>query len=278
MGGWGGECGPGEGPGSRGLGWTGGCRYPGQTPPHPSLQDVWSWVTMTRNDDGPWPWVEDYSTSTDQAMYVDGDSNVTQLVDVVVKVGEFSLKETKVKQLVSGRGLKLLHAQGISTIGELADASVEQILRLRGYYLQEEVPLSEIYGDEICNLYFLAKAVVDKCSIDTRFSEFDGEGRMPWNVHPVFQAEGPAADDVPDDEDDGVARRSEPYWNAKWHGQDYRTLELPLTDEERIETWDGCTQVGREGAGWGGVGWGGGTTSPTRPSSISRSRARSWST
>lgn len=214
--------------------------------PHTPLlpKDAWSWVTLTKNDDNAQDWVEDYSSSTDQAAYVDADSNVTQLVDVVVQVGEFSLKETKVKQLVSGRGLKLLQARGISTIGELAGASVEQILRLRGYYLQEEVPLSEIYGDEICNLYFLAQAVVDKCSVDGRISEYDGEGRMPWNIRPSFAGDGegePADDD--EAADAGVAARGVTEWNAKWHGADYRTFKEPPSDEELIENWDGCTQV-----------------------------------
>ena len=80
------------------------------------LSDVWSWVTDTKNDEGPWDWVEDYSTSTDQASYVDGDSSVALLVDNVVLVGEFELQETKVVCQSSSSPVRLRFGVCVQTL------------------------------------------------------------------------------------------------------------------------------------------------------------------
>jgi hypothetical protein len=203
------------------------------------LSDCWSWR-------GPgYDWVKDYAEVTAQRYYLDKDSKVEMLVNVVPNNNKWGEDAIRRENFTTAADLRLLHGEGIFTVGDLAEADRRTLLKLRGYELPqvpEEVRLrwSDEKGgrDGVCYMQALAKALVSKChDIDHTLSFVDSEKELPRHARPVF---GTAGEGPP--EGTGVI--------SEWHGLAWGELEdgsyHHVTDEELIEGWDGCSDLGSE--------------------------------
>ena len=214
------------------------------------LDDVWSWR-------GPsYDWVKDYSEATAQEFYLDKDSALERLFNVVPNNNKYTTQARgqgaratindviRRENFTTAADMRLLHQQGLFTVGDLAGADRRTLLRLRGFDLpqvpeEDRLRWSEEKGgrDGVCYMYALAKALVGKChDVDETMSWVDGEAQLPRNARPRFSESATGAPP------EGLGEVSE------WHGVDWSNLgdgsyHIP-TVEELVEGWDGCSPVG----------------------------------
>jgi hypothetical protein len=203
------------------------------------LSDCWWWR-------GPgYDWVKDYSEATAQRYYLDKDSRVENLMNVVPNNNKWGEDTIRRENFTTAADVRLLHSQGIYTIGDLAEADRRTLLRLRGFDLPQVSEEDRLYWSEekggrdgVCYMQVLAKALVSKChDIDLTMSFVDGEKELPRNARPVFGTEGGGPP-----EDTGVI--------SEWHGVAWGELEdgsyHEVTDEELRDNWDGCADLGSD--------------------------------
>jgi len=214
------------------------------------LSDSWSWR-------GPaYDWVRDFSGATEQAHYVDRDTSVQNLRNVVPNNNKWAQDAIKRENFTTAADLGLLHALGIFTVGDLANADRRTILKLRGFDLPqvpegERLRWSEEKGGSngVCYMYVLAKAMLEKChSLKPELVWVDGEQQLPRNNRPLFSDSDPNHQGNPPSEGQGVI--------SEWHGVDYGNLPLHLDTyhkpsmEELVEQWDGCSPLERGEGTW----------------------------
>ena len=138
----------------------------------------------------------------------------------------YGLKPEK-RQYLSQHQLGMLHAVNITTIEELANANVYQILKLRGYNYPGVVERMDFH--DVCDYKALAKAIVEKCEISQRVGFYNGENQMPWNVVPDFGGPAPMY--------------TGPSWQNNWHGRGYGFLQPVISYSAQVAAWDGCFKL-----------------------------------
>eukprot|EP00616_Rhizochromulina_sp_CCMP1243_P006040 CAMPEP_0118998604 /NCGR_PEP_ID=MMETSP1173-20130426/63158_1 /TAXON_ID=1034831 /ORGANISM="Rhizochromulina marina cf, Strain CCMP1243" /LENGTH=794 /DNA_ID=CAMNT_0006950099 /DNA_START=14 /DNA_END=2398 /DNA_ORIENTATION=+ len=228
---------------------------------------------------------------TNFRYYLDAKSNVSLLMDVVPPDRRNGRGDIARYPLLGPTELKMLESEGILTVGDLAKASRTAILRLRGFpgrsleregressgkafppaFLGHEdkgevskvsstegwVMHGQRWGDDfggadgVCDLFLLAKRVVDKCAVDTSNSNYDGEHKMPWNLRPRFRGGSPGESYL-----EWAARREE--WQDKFDTADSAGIlrgygKQPSTagsgapgnaySECSSDHWDGCSHL-----------------------------------
>ena len=201
------------------------------------LGDAWSWRGQG------YDWVKDYAAGTAQENYLDQDSKLEHLVNVVPNNNKYAEDTIRRENFTTPADLRLLHGLGLHTVGDLANAEKRTILKLRGFDLpqvaeDDRLRWSEEKGgaDGVCYMHALAKALVSKChDIDETLSWVDGEAQLPRHSRPYF---GATATSKPPE---GMGQISE------WHGVDYSALEdgsyHVASLEEKVEEWDGCSDI-----------------------------------
>lgn len=200
-----------------------------------------------------------YDEGQPQQHYLSPDSEIEKLVKVYLPLGyngrsyadgyplPFTTDQRSYgiiprrEQLIDAQQLGMLHAVGIRTVRDLAEASRYDIIKLRGYpKLEEEFPFAY---EDVCDHRALAQALIDKCTVDRTLNElthYDQEKDMPWNVEPEFKGAQPVG-------------RNKNYWKARWHGKYFNTSE-PEDDEEIRNNWDGCTHISMNPVNVPGIG------------------------
>jgi len=189
------------------------------------FSDVWSWTGYTTDLE----WKEDYNITDDSGAkyFVNPDSNLKYLLKVTPPTDAIDTSYDHVPMITDAQ-FEDLHSLGIYTIRDLAEADAYSILRLRGYDYPEVTDLLTAFQSgyyTICDIRELAIAVVEKCTVDESLFGYDGESSMPWNLDITYR------DGVPVDQ------------NALWHGKDFRITEAPVTTEQLVADWDGCTII-----------------------------------
>lgn len=123
--------------------------------------------------------------------------------------------------------IKMLHQVGLETIRDLANATLYQILKLRGFDVPEVNASSRLNFVNVCDFRALAIAIVKKCDVDLQRPIYDSEWRMPWNIKSVFGGPLP--------------------WTStanSWWGVNYSSFAPLSTDAATLTSeWDGCTYV-----------------------------------
>jgi hypothetical protein len=174
------------------------------------LSDSWVWR-------GPgYDWIKDYSGGTNQEYYLDMDSDLKELKNVIPNNNKYGQSVIRRENFTTAEDLRLMNSLGLYTIGDLASADRRTILKLRGYDLpqvpeDQRLKWSEEKGgsDGVCFMYVVAKQLMNKCAeIDYHLSEMDGERQLPQNQRPKFKG-GPSSDM-------GVI--------SEWHGIDWGNL------------------------------------------------------
>ena len=212
------------------------------------FDDVWVWRPELYDNTNKLPidvWKKDY---TDLALYSQGvgeffgyynetpakfyltpDSDVSYLRrfwlpsrfrgDIEIKNG----MRSEIRPYITLEKLQMLNDAGIYTIRDLATANKYQILKLRGFDFPQ-IPLSDRMDFyDICDARQLAIAVVDKCSVKTPITLYDGYKNQPWMIKNEFGGPPP------------------PVQPVKWHDvETYVTVEI--TDPVILtDLWDACT-------------------------------------
>mmetsp|Transcript_17304 Transcript_17304/g.22471 ORF Transcript_17304/g.22471 Transcript_17304/m.22471 type:complete len:665 (+) Transcript_17304:1263-3257(+) len=205
------------------------------------LSDSWMW----RGEE--FDWIKDYSGNTEQQYYLDMDSDLKELKNVIPNNNKYGQSEIRRENFTLPEDMNLLHGEGLFTIGDLANADRSTILRLRGFDLpqvpaENRLAWSEEQGgvDGVCYMYALAKALNSKCGeINYDLSVMDGERQLPRNQRPKFKGGAPPADL-------GVV--------SEWHGIDWSNLGdgsyEQETLEDMIDEWDGCSQLPKTAITW----------------------------
>ena len=242
-----------------------------------------------------------YDAGAPQQHYVDGDSPVEKLVKVYLPTSETEPSHAgdqgypsvyqrcqtnygivpRRKQLITDGTdgtqdrLGMLHTLGIRTIRDLAEATREQIVELRGYRNPGATPLVDDVYEDVCDHKAFAEALLEKCHVTPDqhpLTHFDLETFAPWNVEVEFAPGGPPLgamergfeddDDrnfAPDAKLDGEASGSlkdrdklktwaagSPF-KARWHcGRDQYPCQNPrpaVPAEDIIAGWDGCKTI-----------------------------------
>ena len=161
-----------------------------------------------------------YDAGAPQQHYVDGDSPVEKLVKVYLPTAETEPSHAgdqgypsvyqqcqnhygivpRRKQLITDGTdgtqdrLGMLHTLGIHTIRDLAEATREQIVELRGYRNPGATPLVDDVYEDVCDHTAFAAALLEKCHVTPHqhpLTHFDLETFAPWNVEVEFAPGSP---------------------------------------------------------------------------------------
>ena len=242
-----------------------------------------------------------YDAGAPQQHYVDGDSPVEKLVKVYLPTAETEPSHAgdqgypsvyqqcqnhygivpRRKQLITDGTdgtqdrLGMLHTLGIHTIRDLAEATREQIVELRGYRNPGATPLVDDVYEDVCDHKAFAEALLDKCHVTPHqhpLTHFDLETFAPWNVEVEFAPGSPplgakprgfeddderafGKDAVLDGEASGSLKEEDKLktwavgspFKARWHcGRDQYPCQNPrpaVPAEEIIAGWDGCKTI-----------------------------------
>lgn len=245
---------------------------------------------------GPWF----YDQGAPQQHYVDGDSEVSKLVKIYLPLdkdapshaasqgfpkvfaecpGHYGIVPRRKQLITDGTDgtqdrLGMLHTMGIFTIRDLAEASKEQIVELRGYRNPGAAPLVNDIYEDVCDHKAFAEAVLDKCRVQDDnhpLTHYDMENMQPWNVQVKFGPGSPPLETWQETNDDdprayGTGRTLDGQasgslktkvklkthatgspFKARWHcGRDQYPCQNPradVADEILIEQWDGCRSI-----------------------------------
>ena len=178
------------------------------------LMDVWK----TNNGSTADEWVEDYSNGTAQDQYVDADSDVTML------------------QSVPQDFLSDLTAQGIASIGDLAGASKDQVLFLRGGGKGDGwKAYFEGVFKMVCPHKKRAEALVNLCKLEEPYvdgAEERGEEIYYGGVE-MDAARDADADDADCEDEDGCDMC--PFYSEE---EEQKNQEIKDTEDEEADMLD----------------------------------------
>lgn len=121
----------------------------------------------------------------------------------------------EVRQYLSNEKVAMLRSMGINTIREFAEADKYKILKLRGFDIPQVAMEDRLTFTDVCDALYLAKAIVDKCTVDPHRQYYDGEERMPW--YNKIRWGGPAP---------------MTYGSQEWHNRDYVSATVQLWERE----------------------------------------------
>lgn len=212
----------------------------------PFFNDVWAWRFDTpgerfRQDfteaayfgtgDGP---SFHYANNSPTVYFVEPASSINQLqrwwlpnrfgkAAAELKAG----KRLELRLLITPEKLQMLYnlTPPVLTIQDLNDIDKYRILKLRGFDYPQVPQNERMTFYDICDVYYLAKAVVKKCTLNPTMIEYNGEKNMPWNIVPEFGY--------------GGTGEPNPYQPVAWHNR--VSYDFMLPSNYTIDTWDGCT-------------------------------------
>jgi len=136
-------------------------------------------------------------------------------------------KRSELRLLITPEKLQMLYnlTPPVLTIQDLADIDKYRILKLRGFDYPQVPENERMTFYDICEVYYLAKAVVQKCTLNPSFIEYNGEANMPWNIIPEFGYDG--------------LGEPNPQQPVAWHNR--VSYDFLIPSNYTIDTWDGCT-------------------------------------
>jgi hypothetical protein len=230
----------------------------GETAPLPGATErIFSEEVWTMRPDEPDEfWRLDYSedayfkTGTGEGLhwdldsptlhYVAPESDLAQLKRFVLpdKVSRVPSagKRAEVKYpILDDRRIRQLNDLGIYSIEELANADKYKVLKLRGYDVPQVPEEGRMDFYNICDILYLAKAIVDMCTVTTR-GFYAGEMQMPWNVENEFNGVAPTKGEV----DDDITPAGLP---QEWHGRDFADYFPMVEYDVLVKSWDGCSEL-----------------------------------
>ena len=98
------------------------------------------------------------------------------------------------KALVDEKRRAMLSVLGVSSIRDLATATRDQILELRGFRAPGAAAVVDGIYEDVCDHVAYARAVLDKCDVTSEnhyLTHYDNEAFQPKNVAPKFDGEPP---------------------------------------------------------------------------------------
>lgn len=202
-----------------------------------------TWVLLL-NDDSTERWRKDYthdelfytgtqnvvfrnSSPSTYYVYADAPIEFMRRFWLPLKVRGTKSFAPELREYISQHQIDMLTALNITTIRELANADVYQILQLRGY--APEGVINTMDFTDVCDYKALAEGIVDKCEISQRVGFYDGENQMPWNTIPEFGGTAPLY--------------TGPTWKDNWHGRGYGFLQPVISYKDQVAKWDGCAAL-----------------------------------